>query len=156
MMANLRPAAIGGGKSFRECLYNRIFRSGNVYTIGKVLGTNDFDPGAGIYNLTLLGAWHIFISKLDAAGNFIRAKNIRVGDEDVNTAMAIDDVGNVFTTGSFYYTVEFDPGPSTYSLTAPGFDTKDIFVSKLDPSGNFVWAKNMGGPGHDEGYFISS
>jgi len=54
-------------------------------------------------------------------------------------SVAIDASGNVYTTGYFTGTPDFDPGSGIFSLTATGVD--DIFVSKLDASGNLVWAK---------------
>ncbi|MGZ6540083.1 MAG: hypothetical protein ACXVEB_17030, partial [Bacteroidia bacterium] len=51
-----------------------------------------------------------------------------------------DASGNVFITGNFYGTIDFDPGPGVFNLSAIGSDL-DIFIVKLDVSGNFVWAK---------------
>jgi large repetitive protein len=59
----------------------------------------------------------------------------------------------VYTTGYFQGTVDFDSGTGTFNLTSAG--SGDIFVEKLDVNGNFVWAKNMGGTGSDEGYSIT-
>ncbi len=125
---------------------------GNVYTTGEFWGTADFDPGPGTFNLTSAGfeGYHdIFISKLNAAGNFVWAKRMGGTDVDVSRAIALDGVGDVYTTGSFRGTVDFDPGPGTFNLTsAGGFD---IFISKLNANGNFVWAKRLGGTGESEG-----
>jgi hypothetical protein len=52
---------------------------------------------------------------------------------DVATATAIDSAGNVVVTGYFQGTVDFGGGP----LTTAGED--DIFVAKLDSSGNHLW-----------------
>jgi hypothetical protein len=49
-------------------------RSGNIYTTGIFAGTGDFDPGPGSNNLTSAGNMDIFISKLDASGNFYLGK----------------------------------------------------------------------------------
>ena len=57
----------------------------------------------------------------------------------MSRASVIDNLGNVYTTGSFQGTVDFDPGTGTYELTSVG--ETDIFISKLDANGNFLWAK---------------
>jgi hypothetical protein len=123
--------------------------SGNVYTTGYFYGTVDFDPGASISNLTSAGGYDIFVSKLDSSGNFVWAKNMGGIDYDYGNGIAVDSNGNVYTTGSFVLTADFDPGASISNLTSAG--GYDIFVSKLNNSGNFVWAKNMGGTNNDYG-----
>jgi hypothetical protein len=127
--------------------------SGNIYTTGQFNGTVDFDPGVGVYNLTTIGDYDIFVSKLDAAGNFVWAKSIGGIDLDYGYDIKVDALGNVYTTGAFQGTADFDPGPGVSSLTAAAF-VLNIFVSKLDVDGNFVWAKNIGGTLHDRGYSI--
>src|SRR5205814_1679548 len=114
------------------------------YTTGVFSGTADFDPGPGTFLLNSAGGRDSFISKLDASGNFVWAKSIGGAYEDVGHSIAVDVSGNVYTTGWFYGMVDFDPGEKIYNLTSAGY--LDIFVSKLDASGNFVWAKNIGGP----------
>ncbi|MCF8294807.1 MAG: choice-of-anchor D domain-containing protein [Bacteroidales bacterium] len=127
--------------------------SGNVYTTGYFQGTVDFDPGSGSYNLSSNGGADIFISKLDASGNFVWAKNMGGSSSDVGYSIAIDASGNVYTTGSFQGSTDFDPGSGTHYLSSNGY--YDIFISKLDASGNFIWAKNMGGFSSDEGISIA-
>jgi hypothetical protein len=121
--------------------------SGNVYTTGFFRGTVDFDPGVGIANLTTekLDEDNVFVSKLDASGNFVWAKHFRGASYVTSWSVAVDSSGNVYTTGSFYGTVDFDPGVGTTNLTAASLG--DVFVSKLDASGNNVWAKQFGGTG---------
>lgn len=131
--------------------------AGNVYTTGFFQDTVDFDPGAGIFNLVSVGYQNIFICKLDSSGNFVWAKNIGGTGDAGGYAIAVDASGNVYTTGSFRGTVDFDPGIGIYNLTSGG--SSDIFISKLDSSGNFVWAKEMrdsiGGAGYDYGLSIA-
>lgn len=122
--------------------------SGNVYTAGHFLGTVDFDPGAAVYNFTNTAGDDSFVSKLDASGNLIWVKQLTAGTSYENHAydVAVDPAGNVFTTGFFGGTGDFDPSTtSTYTLTSAG-GAYNIFVSKLDMNGNFVWACTMGSP----------
>ena len=117
--------------------------SGNVYTTGYFQGTADFDPGLGTFNLTSAGGEDIFISKLNSSGDFLWTKRLGGTSDDASSSITTDGSGNVYTTGSFYETVDFDPGSSTFNLTSAGYG--DIFISKLNSSGNFLWAKSMGG-----------
>ena len=123
--------------------------SGNVYASGYFWGTVDFDPGPGTFNLTSVGSNDIFTSKLDSNGNFVWAKAMGGTSGDQGHGISVDTSGNVYTTGSFFDTVDFDPGPKTFNLTSAG--SRDIFISKLDSNGNFAWAKAMGGTSSDLG-----
>lgn len=121
--------------------------AGNVYTTGYFGGVVDFDPGAGTYTLSSAGGFDIFVSKLDASGNFVWAKAMGGPQNDFGWGIKVDGAGNVYTTGSFLVTSDFDPSVSTYTLTS--FGAEDVFVSKLDVNGNFVWAKQLGGTSSD-------
>jgi hypothetical protein len=114
---------------------------GQILTTGRFRGTVDFDPGSGSYNLTTTGSDEIFISKLDNNGNFVWAKRFGGKNPDVGLSITTDTFGNVYTTGFFNDTVDFDPGAQTYKLTS-GYNK--VFISKLDSRGNFVWAKSTG------------
>ncbi|MBL4753319.1 MAG: SBBP repeat-containing protein, partial [Flavobacteriales bacterium] len=50
----------------------------------------------------------------------------------------------MYITGFYDGTVDFDPGPSTFTMTTNG-SSGDVFIQKLDANGNFIWAKSMGG-----------
>ena len=126
----------------------------NVYAIGYFSGTVDFDPSGSSYPLTSSGGGDMFIWKLDATGNLIWAKRIGGTSGELGQDLALDSSGNLYATGSFYGTVDFDPGPTTASLSASGFND-DIFILKLDSSGVFSWAKKMGGSGNDVGNAIA-
>ena len=126
--------------------------SGNIYTTGLFNGTADFDPGAAIYTLSSAGNSDIFVSKIDASGNFVWAVQIGGTGADVGNGIVKDASGNIYVTGSFSSTVDFDPSAGTNTLTANG--GLDVFVLKLNMSGAFVWAKQIGGAGGDEGKSI--
>ncbi|MHB8808432.1 MAG: SBBP repeat-containing protein [Desulfobulbaceae bacterium] len=132
-----------------------LYSTGNVYLTGWFQGTVDFDPGPGTASLTSSGgSSDIYVSKLDSNGNFVWARAMGGVSEDIGQAVAVDSVGNIYTTGWFIGTADFDPGTGLFSLTSSGI-ASDIFISKLNSNGNFVWAKAMGGAAADVGYGIS-
>ncbi|HAQ03406.1 MAG TPA: hypothetical protein DCQ88_01180, partial [Acidimicrobiaceae bacterium] len=142
-------AVFGGGVSTYAHGYSVVVdSSGNIYTTGKFGSagagnvTVDFDPGPGTANLTPNGHYDAFVSKLDSSGDLVWAKSFGGGETEESLSVAVDSSGNVYTTGRFMATVDFDPGAGTEELTSVG--THDVFVSKLDSSGNYVWAKNFG------------
>jgi hypothetical protein len=125
-------------------------RGGNLYLTGHFYGITDFDPGPGTNNLTPIGTTDIFILKLDKNGNLVWVKQVGGSGFDTGNSISIDTSGNVYITGKFEATADFDPGEGTFNLTATG--NADIFVLKLDNSGNFLWAKQIGGNNYDEGH----
>lgn len=127
-------------------------KNGNVYTSGYFSGTADFDPGVSISTQTSMGSGDVFISKLDQAGNFVWAKSFGGTSIDVCNSVCTDFSGNIYLTGGFENTVDFDPSVASTTLTVNGL--KDIFISKFDSSGNFLWVKRMGGTGSDYAYSI--
>ena len=124
--------------------------SGNIYSTGMFAGTADFDPGAGIANMTSVGSNDVFVSKLDTSGNFVWAKSLGASD---CYSVAVDSFGNVYTAGFFYGTGDFDPGDGVISLTSAS--DADVFVSKLDTSGNYMWAKQFGGNSAEYGFEVA-
>jgi len=129
---------------------------GNVYTTGYFNETVDFDPGPGVDSLTSIGNSSIFIQKLDADGEFLWAKHMGGFDWEQGSDIATDNNGNVYTTGYFKMTVDFDPGEGVTELTAINPIFSDIFIQKLDTDGNFLWAKQMGGMYDDHGLSIAT
>ncbi len=125
--------------------------SGNVYTTGWFHGKADVVFGEGRFTLTATGEHDIFILKLDPHGNFIWAKCMQGTLRSLGHTMALDAEGNIYTSGAFQGTVDFDPGVGQYNLTAEGAAYEDVFISKLDSDGDFIWAKSFGGSKGDSG-----
>ncbi|MFA6150975.1 MAG: SBBP repeat-containing protein [Chitinophagaceae bacterium] len=189
----------------------------NVYSTGSFQSTVDFDPGSGIYNLKSAGNNDIYVSKLDSSGNFLWAGQIGGKGSDGGASCALDSMNNLFVTGNFAGTVDFDPdfikshtitstlqgtfilkldsagkfkwvkkfegfsggtsitldpdeniyttgsfrgdadfdpGPGKYDLHVKGGGATDIFISRLNPAGDFVWAQSFGSTQYDDGRSI--
>ena len=104
----------------------------NVYITGSFSGSAvDFDPGEGIDNHTSQGIYDIFLSKYDSTGAYQWTKTVGGEDSDRGRSIAIDSSRNIYLTGSFRYTVDFDSGLGTSIHTSQG--TQDIFLLKLIP-----------------------
>jgi RHS repeat-associated protein len=124
--------------------------AGNLYVGGLFSGTADFDPGPGVYNLTSLGSLDGFVAKYDRAGGLLWARRVGGSGGDVVYDLALDSAGNVYVTGTFSGTVNFDPDCGTLELTSAG--GSDVFIWKLDGDGHLVWARRVGGAGDDAPY----
>ena len=108
--------------------------------------TVDFDPGPSVFNLTTSGvqSGNIFILKLNAAGDFVWAAEIGsiVNDSIVNVghSLIVPTPDNIYTVGQFRNTVDFDPGPGVFTLTAPGpvhpYPNEEAYILKLGTSSN--------------------
>ncbi len=125
----------------------------NIYSTGVFGGTVDFDPGVGVNQLTSISTDGIFISKLDANGSFIWAKQFSGGVNEASNSITLDASENIYVTGRFTGTMDFDPGPSTYNLAATG--SPSMFICKLDAAGYFVWAKEIGAGGNMYGKSVA-
>ncbi len=128
----------------------------NIVSTGFFYGSVDFDPGAGTFNLTAFGSGDIFVQKLDPNGNFLWAVQLGGVNFDQGNDIVCDAAGNIYVTGSFQDMADFDPGSGVFPLNAGAAFTNEAFVVKLDPSGNLVWARQLGGPASsDEGKGIA-
>jgi Tol biopolymer transport system component len=113
----------------------------------------DFDPGPGIVNLSSAGLTDIFFAKYDTNGNYIWVKSMGSTGYDGCHDIRADITGNVFITGYFAGSVDFDPGNGTATLTDAGGG--DLFFAKFDQAGNLLWARRAGGSLYEVGNGIN-
>lgn len=72
----------------------------------------------------------------------------------ITSASRVDAQNNVYVTGPFFGTVDFDPSPTnTKNLTAVG--NADAFVAKYNTNGELIWAVGFGGDDVDQGNGIA-
>lgn len=143
-----------GGSSFDNGQAICEDQEGNLYSTGFFYSILDFDPSSDEFILSSTGNNDIFIQKLSASGEFLWAKSIGGNGFDRGSSICVDNLGNVYVTGSFSGVVDFDPSEAEFNFTSSG--DSDIFILKLDTSGNLLWARVLGGTGTDEGRSITT
>lgn len=119
----------------------------NVYIAGSFTGTVDFDPGVNKAYLSAAGGLDIFFAKYDSNGKYVWAKRIGNSEDDEGNRIVFDKSNHLVLSGYFSYYTDFNPGRDTAFLVNNG--KKDIFFAKFDTSGNYVFAKSIGGPQDD-------
>lgn len=140
--------AVGfGGSGDDEGMDLEVDAAGGVYVTALLTGTADVDPGPGVVAHTSLGTGDLFVARY--TGDFAHVWSFRVGadGEDQGAGIDVDAAGNVYVSGSFQRTVDFDPGPGVRALTSAGVN--DLVVAKYDGGGNHLWSQRAGGPGND-------
>ncbi len=140
---NTTPEALGGAIS--------VDGNGNIFVAGGFNNSFDFDPGPANNSITSNGSYDIFILKLNSIGQFEWVQTIGGSDQDVAKSLVIDANNEVYISGNFFGTLDFDAGPGIHQITS-GYNTNNanlnpgIFVMKLSGSGSLGFASAFGRP----------
>lgn len=121
--------------------------SGNVYSLSNVVTSVNFGSGSILTH----GNADALVTKHDVNGQLIWYSLIGGSGSESGNSITMDASGNIYVTGSFHNTMIC--GSDT--LIA---QVQDIFIVKLDPSGQILWGKSAGatsGNGSDSGFGIS-
>ncbi|WP_247234869.1 SBBP repeat-containing protein [Telluribacter sp. SYSU D00476] len=119
-------------------------KSGNVYITGLFEGTAVFGETtltARSSQVKIGGREDIFIARLNTNGEYQWARRAGGGSLDAGFGLAVDESGDVYTTGVFSGTTDF----GGLSLNAGGIEVQHIFVAKYSgSSGELRWAQDAG------------
>lgn len=135
---------VGGSDTYDGTRDIIMDNSGNIYVIGRFQGTIVF----GETRLEGMGDDGVFLVKYDTSGKLIWARQAGGKKEDVGYGISIDVNDNIYITGYFNDTANFDK----IQLISKG--KEDIFIAKYDQNGNAIWAKQAGGEYKDEAHSI--
>jgi hypothetical protein len=110
----------------------------NAYVAGYFYEDIDFDPGPGTDEHQATFAYDAFLSKFNSNGDYQWARpygawSVTKGP-DCGEGVAVDDSGNIYFTGYFFGTIDFDPGPGVDNHTSVPWGT-DVFLVKFLPDG---------------------
>ncbi len=116
--------------------------SGRVVMAGFFSGSVNFNPG-GSTVLAGAGSYDVATWVLNSDGSLAWARGFGGSNYDQAEAVGVDSSGDVYVTGAFSGTVNFNPSGTAVNLTAGGI--YDVFVLKLTPAGATAWADSFAG-----------
>jgi hypothetical protein len=133
------PGTLGAGA---------IASDGSIYASGSFTGTVDFDPGAGVTQMTAPAAvGEAVILKLNASGQLQWVRVFTMTVEDAAGAesysLTLGPDGSLYAAGSFRGQIDLDPGAGTNLHRTPSNDMMNGYVVKLTSAGNFTWGRTI-------------
>lgn len=139
------------GTSYARPKDIRVDSLGNIIILGDFTGTLDTNPGPGSQTLTSNGSQDIFLVKLDQNGDFITSFNIGNTGYDESESLEIDSSDNIYYAGTIHgksTDTDFDPTVGSDNLAAPGgFNSYDVFVTKINSDNSYAWTYYVGSSG---------
>jgi len=167
---------IGGIFNYFEFVKTVIDNSNSIIIGGSFAGPSiDFDPGNNeeILATPNVNNHDIFILKLDEFGNFEWVKKAEGhyfdlvpwegwGGDDTILSLAVDKNNNIYFTGGFCNSINFEPDTSDFILDLELEPCTEVpceiyptsFIAKMTGNGNMVWAKKF--EGENKLYYLSS
>lgn len=125
-----------------------------VFVTGYYNGTADLDPSLAVDNHTSNGSSDIFLSTFQTSGAYLGGKTWGGTGVDRANDVHVENLLNVYVTGFFSDTVDFDPGGGTVAKISNGLG--DVFISKFNSLAAFDGVVVFGGSDSDSGVSVNS
>ena len=110
-------------------------KQNNIYITGELRYGVDLDPGPGSQIVDMVGGTDIFIAKYSPEADYVWSFNMGGPSggpaQERGMDLVIDSKDNIYATGKFYKTCDFDPSSCVYDRTTePNDETADIYIAK--------------------------
>ena len=133
---------ISGTKWGVELVNNNAVPEGDYFALIAATSSGSIDPLIHIVNVTV---------SPEVGNGWARTWGGVGADEGYG--VAVDNNGNIYVTGEFESTVDFNPDPNEEAFrTSNGLC--DAFLVKFDEYGDFQWVKTWGAGSYDVGYDV--
>lgn len=119
----------------------KIDKAGNVIMVANFRNQVDADPGSGTKMLSSAGKNDFIVTKWTADGTEIWTKQFGGAGNDYVSDMEIDANDNIYISGTFEKTMDFDPGAGTDTLNPGKF--ANLFMLKLNKAGDYKWVRRL-------------
>jgi hypothetical protein len=144
----LRVTPLGAGGLYFNFATLAVAANGDCYIAGSYVGSISF----GSTTLTSIGAGiggeDVFVAKLAANGSWQWANTAGTAYGEHSTGIAVDAHHNVYLTGDFQ-SINTPFGSIILTSQNPPISFRDVFVAKLSPAGQWLWAVPAGGEKDD-------
>lgn len=139
-----------GGNDYDSGFGVAVDASGNIFVAGTTSSTNF--PTTNAFQSQNAGFEDIFIAKFNPSGTSLIYSTYLGGHGDDNCEnLALDSAGNAYLTG-FTASSAF---PTKNAIQTKRTGGQNVFLSKLDPSGNLLFSTYYGGSGIDQAYGLA-
>lgn len=142
-----------GGISYESGNSIKTDLQGAIYITGLFKETVDFDPSVDTHYISSLGDRDGFILKLNTNGDFLWESHLSGFSNIYGNTITIDSNNNVYYAGSFIDTAYIYPSDSNLNITSNG--GVDLFIQKLNTSGDVIWTNSLGGIGYENARSIT-
>ena len=137
-----------GNHKYNFCNAFKIDESGNVWISINFSQTIDCDPNEAVVTLESFNdRYDFFLLKLNTEGEFEWVQHFEGESYENATDIDLDSQGNLYLSGYFYGNIDLDPTDQEAMFYSKGGD--DLFICKLNPFGNLLWAYSLGGDEDD-------
>ena len=128
------------GSGYEQVWDLHIDDSDNTYTSGNFSGTTKFIDDDETLSASSNGGQDVFMVKYTSDGSIAWFVTFGGSEDDYGYGVTTDSDNNVFITGAFKGSVDFDPTGTGDVRTAA--DNFDIFICKYNEDGEYQWTKN--------------
>lgn len=120
----------------------------NLYVTGYLTGESAF--AANVTFNSAQGNGDIYVAKYSPSGALLWVKKFGGPMSDRANDLKVDNNGDILVSGQFFGTVDFG-GITLQSVS----NSKDIFLIKMNPQGDVLWALSEGGSLGDNMYALA-
>lgn len=118
--------------------------NGDIMVCGSFRFSPDFDPSSNKLEITSKGDDDLYLSKFDSQGNLKWVNTFGSTKNDGANSIAVNNEGEVFITGYYRDTVDFDPDTLKTSLLIGTIGT-EMFLTAYDSTGGYLWGTSASG-----------
>lgn len=130
---------------------------GSVYVTGYFAFDADFDgPGTTGQGGEVTDSG-MFLAHYDSNGTLLWVQSTGGGYSAWGSAITVADDGNVYVTGHFHGTADFDgPGTNGQGGEVTSIGGRDIFLARYDSNGTLLWVRSAGGSSDNSGMAVAT